>query len=377
MLKKFIEENIKISLLRKVFFSNTVIEYLVVIILIILSFMVTKFVVLLLKKISKKQLKKNPKLEENINKNKKLIRYTRKKAVYLVNITLIFFILKILNFGQLNKYINTGYKILFFIPFGFLIIRYLSLLLDRKVADNKKIDKTLSDLIIKILNITIVSIAIIITLDILGVNITTIAAGLGVGGLAFALAAQDILKNFFSGITLILDGTLTKGNRIKVKEYDGWIEKVNLRTTKIRTKYRRSLITVPNSILANNEIEDVSKTKDVRMSCKVGILYKYASKDIERIINSLKKEIEKHERIMPEFTAIWFAEFGEYSQIIKIVCNGKVNYDNHISRRRFIHQINFIIKKTFEKEKMEMAFPTQTIHLEEESKKIKIRNSFK
>lgn len=107
------------------------------------------------------------------------------------------------------------------------------------------------------------ALTIIILLDNLGYDVTTLIAGLGIGGLAIALAAQDVLSNLFGGISVVTDRPFRAGDRIKFDKYDGVVEDVGLRSTKIRTLDGSQLI-VPNSILTKSVVENVSRSNAVK-----------------------------------------------------------------------------------------------------------------
>ena len=133
-----------------------------------------------------------------------------------------------------------------------------------------------------IIRIALFLIGFLLILSNLGYNISSLLAGLGVGGLAFALAAQDILKNFFAGIALIFDKTFNKGERVQFQGNSGIIEELKLRSTKLRT-YDGTLLTIPNSQLSDNIVENVTKVPRVKVVMTIGVVYGTTSKKIKDV----------------------------------------------------------------------------------------------
>jgi MscS family membrane protein len=123
------------------------------------------------------------------------------------------------------------------------------------------IDDAVIRLIRRVLKIFGGALTLIILLDNLGYDVTTLIAGLGIGGLAVALAAQDLLSNLFGGISVVTDKPFKVGDRIKFDKYEGFVEDVGLRSTKIRTLEGSQLI-VPNNVLTKSVVENVSR-KDI------------------------------------------------------------------------------------------------------------------
>ena len=127
----------------------------------------------------------------------------------------------------------------------------------------------------------------VMALSNVGVNVGTLLTGLGIGGLAFALASQDTLKNIFGGVTIFTDRIYRIGDRIKVDGFDGVVEDIGLRSTRIRTTEKR-LVTIPNYRMADSSIENVSQEPMRRVLTKIGLAYNTTSDKMQQAINILK-----------------------------------------------------------------------------------------
>ncbi|MEO2154847.1 MAG: mechanosensitive ion channel family protein [Nanoarchaeota archaeon] len=212
-----------------------------------------------------------------------------------------------------------------------------------------------------IVKITLFTLAFFQLLIIWGVNITPLLASAGIAGLAIALAAQQLLGNFFGGINLFLDKTIKVGDRIKFNGKYLIVEEVNIRTTKFRT-LENAFYIVPNSVLANSEIENLSQPegepKNVRI--KIGVAY---GSNIDKVKEVLKRVAEENSyRLKDEPVDVYFYELGDYS------LNFLVVFRVEDASKMWPAQVEYIEKvyKKLEKEGIEIPFPTQTIYCKKE-----------
>ena len=120
-----------------------------------------------------------------------------------------------------------------------------------------------------------------------GVDVGTLIASLGIGGLAFALAAQDTIKNIFGGITIFTDRPFRIGDRIKVDGFDGIIEDIGVRSTRLRT-LDRCLVTIPNYKIVEASVENVSEEPMRRIVSKLGLTYSTTPEKMKEAIDILK-----------------------------------------------------------------------------------------
>jgi len=263
--------------------------------------------------------------------------------------------------------LDAVFSLLLIIPFVFFMVKFSTEAMAHYLKDQKrtkeKVNDAAIDLLMSIVRITLYFIGLLLILSNLGYNVSTLLAGLGVGGLAFALAAQDILKNFFSGVALIFDKTFNKGEWITFGAYTGFVEELKLRSTKIRT-FDGSLLTVPNSTLASDVVENVSETPKFKVSMTVGLTYNTSAKKLKEAKQIIEKAITADEHADKENIWIYFDSFGDYSLNIKVFYFAKdLDMTSWPDRVYFKERINFSIKEGLEKAGIEMAYPTQTVEV--------------
>lgn len=220
------------------------------------------------------------------------------------------------------------------------------------------LDRHLASLITLIVNIFLFILAFIYIVDNLGYEIGTLLAGIGIGGLALALAAQDSLKNLFGGITIYMDKPFKVGDRVKLDEQrDGFVREIGLRSTKLET-FAGTHIIVPNSKMVDSIVENISREKSRRINMTIGVEYNTSSKKLEQATKIIKEVIEKNKDTESK-ALISFNEFGDSSLNILVIYWIK-NMNNILGAR---NAINSEIKKRFDKAKISFAFPTRTIYM--------------
>jgi MscS family membrane protein len=218
------------------------------------------------------------------------------------------------------------------------------------------LDDTLIPILRKLGKFFLFVIAIIIILDKFGYNVASLVAGLGIGGLAVALAAQETLSNMFGGVTILTDKPFSLGDRVKISGNDGHVKEIGIRSTKMTTLDGSELV-IPNSTIAKEIIENVTREKARRVKLVVSVEYSTSTKNLEKGISIIRKIIKKHGSTKND-ALVFFSEFADSSLNITAIYWIK-DLDKILDTRS---DINFEIKKQFEKEKLEFAFPTRTIY---------------
>ncbi|HKA27756.1 MAG TPA: mechanosensitive ion channel family protein [Candidatus Binatia bacterium] len=151
----------------------------------------------------------------------------------------------------------------------------------------------------------------------LGFNATGILAGLGIGGLAVALAAQKSLENFFGGLSLVADHPVRVGDFCKFGTQQGTVEDIGLRSTKVRT-LDRTLVTIPNSDFATMQIENFARRDRMRLATTIGLRYETTPDQLRWLLVALKKLLLAHPKVSPDPARVRFVNFGSYSLDIEI-----------------------------------------------------------
>ncbi len=191
-----------------------------------------------------------------------------------------------------------------------------------------------------------------------GYNISSLLAGIGLGGLAVALALQPTLANMFAAITLFVDRPFHVGDGVSVAGVTGSIESIGLRSTRIRT-YEGTLVTIPNSAVVNAQIDNLQARPTRRTNFTIGVTYDTSSEKLERAVAILRDVMEQHPGT--DTSRAHFKSYGESALLLDVAhwCR-YLDYSEYLT---CIEEINFEIKRCFEKEGIEMAYPTQTVHL--------------
>jgi MscS family membrane protein len=233
-----------------------------------------------------------------------------------------------------------------------------------KVSEDteSRLDDMLVPIIRKSLRVTVVVLALVQIAQILSDKpITSILAGLGIGGLAFALAAQDTIKNFFGSIVLFADKPFEMGDRIVVDGHDGPVEGVGLRSTKIRT-LEGHLVTVPNGELANKTIQNIGKRPFIRRIADLTITYDTPPEKVDRALEIVPDILHNHEGLHPDFPPrVFFSDFNSASLNIRVIYwYHPPDYWNFMA---FSERFNKEVFQRFRREGIDFAFPTQTLYL--------------
>jgi len=204
--------------------------------------------------------------------------------------------------------------------FAFRIIDIIGLYIDKKVRNTESaIDEQIAPLLIKSLRIVVASIGILSILNNFGYNITSLIAGLGLGGLAFALAAQTTISNLFGSATIFSDKPFRIGDTVQIGNINGTVEDVGFRTTRIR-RSDQALVTVPNSKFVNNEIINYSAMNKRKIEFYLKLEYGTSIYKIKDTVTGIKKILADDNRFDQLSCIVRFTDFGEYSLDVYIYC---------------------------------------------------------
>lgn len=225
------------------------------------------------------------------------------------------------------------------------------------------LSKEVGNFILTILKILIMGVGLGAMLQVWGINVTALLASLGIGGLAFALAAKDTASNLFGSFSLLADKSIRIGEWIKVDGVEGTVENIGMRTTKIRS-FEKSLITVPNQIVANHPIENFSRRGVRRIKMRIGLTYSTNSHQITQIVEEIKYMLHTHEYISQKETLLVnFESFGDSALNIFIYTfTATANWAKYLDIREDVH---LKIMKIVEDNDSSFAFPSQSIYIEE------------
>ncbi|WP_457642065.1 mechanosensitive ion channel family protein [Persephonella sp.] len=232
----------------------------------------------------------------------------------------------------------------------------------------KDLSKELGNFFIKSAKIFIFILGLVAVLQEWGIDVTAFIASLGLGGLAFALAAKDTVANLFGGLTILADKSLKIGDWIKVGSVEGIVEDLGIRTTKIRT-FEKSLITVPNSYIANNPIENFSRRNNRRIKMTIGLVYDTPGDVVKKIVEDIRNMLHEHPRISKDLiTLVFFDKFGDSSLDIFIYTfTDTANWTEYMAIKE---DVNLKIIEIVEKNGSAFAYPSQSIYIEKVPEKL-------
>ena len=196
----------------------------------------------------------------------------------------------------------------------------------------------------------------------LGIPLTTLLAGAGVGGLTVALAAQDTLKNLFGSMMIILDKPYKVGERIVAKGYDGVVEEIGLRSTKLRL-LTGHVASIPNEDMARSDVENIGRRPHIRRIADLRIPLDTPREKLEKAVATIRKILENHEGMDPEFPPrVYFNEFNPGSFNIRVIYwySPPLYWDFLALSER----VNVEICRTFEEQGIPFSLPTRLTHVD-------------
>lgn len=309
-------------------------------------------------------------------------------VIILINIEFALYIYNdFISVELICKSFNVLYSFLFF----WLIYRVLNVVADVKMEEiansNRQIKHEMINLGKKILNFIVIIIGLLFILHFSGANLTAVLSGLGIGGLAVALAAKDSLSNFFGTLSILLSDVYSQGDWIVVEGQEGVVIEIGLRVTTLRT-FDNALIAIPNATLANKDVKNWNKRMlGRRIKMSLGITYSSKSEDIKNAVNEIREMLDKHPQIATKNTAheynfssraklvskddyqgvkktllVYLDEFSDSSINILVYCFTKsVVWDEWLTTKE---DIMYKIMAILEKNSLEFAFPSLSLYKE-------------
>jgi MscS family membrane protein len=217
-------------------------------------------------------------------------------------------------------------------------------------------------LVKKSLRVFIIVVGTVMVIDNLGYNIGGIIATLGIGGAAFAFAAKDTIANIYGSIALALDRPFQVGDWIQVGDkVDGDVEEIGLRSTKVRT-WPKTVISIPNAVLANEMIDNWSRMPKRRVKQVVGVTYETSPETMEQIVQAIRDLLAADEGVNQEFILVNWTDFGSSSlDILVYYFTATTKWLEYMDIRQ---RINVKIAKVVSAHGSSVAFPTRTLYLE-------------
>jgi len=342
------------------FLNNRVLDYLICVGIFLLSIIVIKiFELIILKRLKKWAEKTLTTLDDFIVSlfERVVTPFLYLGALYLsVQIlTLNAFSVKVVNI------LGMAVLTIFTVRVASKLITYGFEVYSRNTKQSSTLDQSFKG-ILRVVKFILWSGAIIFFLDNLGFKISAVIAGLGIGGVAIALAAQAVLKDLFSYFSILFDRPFEVGDFIIVGDLLGTIEHIGIKTTRIRSLGGEQLV-FSNSDLTNSRLRNYKRMQKRRVVFKLGVVYNTSLKTLKEIPQIIEKSIKSIKNTV--FDRAHFSSYGDFNLVFEVVYYVlSSDYNKYMDTQQ---EINFLIKEEFEKKGIEFAFPTQTIHLNKQS----------
>ena len=248
----------------------------------------------------------------------------------------------------------------------YMLVRLIDILIEywqhrNRAREDRLFHEQLFPVISKTLKTFIVVVAFLMTSQNLGLNITAMLASLSIGGLALGLAAQDTVANLFGAVAVFVDKPFRIGDRIKLDNIDGTVETIGLRSTRVRN-LDGFLVTVPNKTMGNATITNVTRRPTIKTEMNIGLTYDTPADTVKRAVELLKELYSQH--AYTHDLLVSFNRFADFSLNIVVVHWSKApDYKSYLQS---MEDLNLAIKARFDAERIEFAFPTQTLYVKEE-----------
>jgi len=264
----------------------------------------------------------------------------------------------------LRMVLDRGYYLVLSISIIWVLLRlvdFLGLILAEKASRTEsRQDDQLVVFSMEILKILILIFGSVIILgSVFRLNVTSLVAGLGIGGLAVALAAKESLENILCSFIIFFDKPFVVGDMVRVGQVEGTVEKVGFRSTRIRT-VEKSFLTIPNRKMIDSELDNLSLKTFRRVRFNLGLTYSTKANQLKSIVADIQRLLEETPEVAMEGN-VRFNKLGTYSLEVRVeYFVTTIDWNTYL---RVQEEINFAILELVEKHKAKLAFPTQTVEL--------------
>jgi MscS family membrane protein len=282
-----------------------------------------------------------------------------------VMVTGIFAALKVLKLSQTaDRSIGYGSTVAFSLVIFWGLLRAFDAVLDHahEIAREKQMGvAAFMPWIKKTLVAVFVVIGVLLTVQSLGYNVSTILSGLGIGGLAFALAAQDTIANLFGSIVVAIDQPFKVGETVKIGANTGTVEDIGLRSTKIRL-VDKSLVVIPNKLVSSEAITNLSRFTQRRIEQVIGLTYDTTPDQMEIIIEDVRQIILNETVVEPSSVMVFFRDLSASSLDLWIVYATKgADFQEGAGLKQ---RVNLAIMRAVAARGLSFAYPTTVMHLD-------------
>ncbi len=345
------------EIFEKTFYGNTVAEWGVAILIIIGSFVLSKIVYWLFSNIVKRVTAKTKSKLDDI-----IVDMIEEPIVMAIVLGGFWYGVSYLNMSEnADAFFSKVFYVALTFDVSWLVVRLVdAVIVEYLTPLVEKTDGNLDDQLLPIIRKSVKTgiwiVAIVVGLNNAGYDVGALIAGLGIGGLALAMAAKDSVANLFGGLTVFMDKPFKLGDRIKIGGFDGTIIEIGMRTSRLKTLDNR-IVTIPNKNFTDSFIENVSSEPNRKFNLMLGLTYDTKPEEIEHALEILKDIAKENKSLEEDGVVAIFDSFGDFSLNVRFIFYSKKGEDNW----QVGNDVNFEILKRFNAAGLDFAFPTQTI----------------
>ena len=347
------------TLLEHTFLGKSLYDWMISLAIVVGVYVVSKLVYFMSRKVFSKLAKKTATKVDDI-----ILEVSETPFILLISLAGIGYAINRLQFNSDNiQHFYLAINFLIIIDLTWWCARFFKSLINSYIVplaqrDDNKLDSHVAKVSQKIICVLIWCIGILLAMHSIGINVKTFLAGLGIGGVAVALAAQDTLKNLIGGITMFVDKPFRIGDRVVINGIDGFVKDIGMRSIRIQ-KLDGRVVTIPNYKLMESDLENISSEPTRKVELKLGVVYSTSPERMEKAIEILKTMPNRIEGMEKTVRAV-FLNYQDSALEISFVYYIKKSYDVF----QVQNDVNFDILRNFNANNIDFAFPTQTIFIE-------------
>lgn len=343
-----------IALLNQIFWGNRILDYIISLVILIAGFIIAR----IFKNILMSRLKKWASKRESAINSSLIVEFER-KVIPIIYFAALYLSISSLHLSQPLKRGVTFISLTLVTFLGASFVSSIAGLIIKiywsKIRQDSDQDFVMNALV-KAMQFMIWGLALIIYLDNLGIEITALIAGLGIGGVAVAFAAQAVLADIFSYFTIFFDRPFENGDYIVIDNYMGTVENIGIKTTRIRSLTGEQLI-FSNNDLTTSRVRNYKRMQNRRIVFSIGVTYDTGLDHLKEIPDLIKKIVESVEDTI--FERAHFFSYGDFSLIFEVVYY--VVGRDYIKYMDIQQKINYALKEEFQNREIDFAYPTQTL----------------
>jgi MscS family membrane protein len=294
-----------------------------------------------------------------------LVRLRRPIRVFWALVALEVILPRLALYQPAEAFLQRGLRALLFITFFWGLLRSVDVIGDFLVNHWEKTKdahgmRAIVPVAESILKIFVVAMGLIVILSEFGYPAASLITGLGVGGVALALAAQKTVENLFGSVSIGVDKPFRVGDFVKIEDFVGTVELIGLRSTRIRT-LDRTIITIPNGRLADMRVESFAPRDRIRLTFKLGLVYETTAAQMREVLEGIERSLREHPKIWADSVVVRFESFGDSSLNIQIMAWFTTSdFDEfQLIRQEVLLQFMDVVERAG----TGFAFPTRTVHL--------------